>query len=66
MNKLLNVAFAIGLALTGTSAVMADKPATPAMVTINQLPTLKQEPQHSTGVNVSPLVLNVPTIVNSR
>ncbi|MCW9691781.1 carboxy terminal-processing peptidase [Proteus mirabilis] len=48
MNKLLNVAFAIGLALTGTSAVMADKPATPAMVTINQLPTLKQEPQHST------------------
>src|SRR5699024_10858591 len=25
-----------------------DKPATPAMVTINQLPTLKQEPQHST------------------
>lgn len=48
MNKLLNVAFAIGLTLTGTSVVMAEKPATPAMVTIDQLPELKQEPQHST------------------
>ncbi|MBI6543179.1 carboxy terminal-processing peptidase [Proteus vulgaris] len=48
MNKLLNVAFAIGLTLTGTSVVMAEKPATPAMVTIDQLPDLKQEPQHST------------------
>ncbi|MBI6511380.1 carboxy terminal-processing peptidase [Proteus sp. PR00174] len=48
MNKLLNVAFAIGLVLTGTSVVMAEKPATPAMVTIDQLPKLKQEPQHST------------------
>ncbi|MDL5166031.1 carboxy terminal-processing peptidase [Proteus faecis] len=48
MNKLLNVAFAIGLTLIGTSVVMAEKPATPAMVTIDQLPKLKQEPQHST------------------
>ncbi|CRL58971.1 carboxy terminal-processing peptidase [Proteus penneri] len=48
MNKLLNVAFAIGLTLIGTSVVMAEKPATPAMVTIDQLPELKQEPQHST------------------
>ena len=48
MNKLLNVAFAIGLTLTGTSVVMAEKPATPAMATIDQLPELKQEPQHST------------------
>ncbi|MBG6030354.1 carboxy terminal-processing peptidase [Proteus hauseri] len=48
MNKLLNVAFAIGLTFTATSVVMAEKPATPAMVTIDQLPELKQEPQHST------------------
>ncbi|WP_337240509.1 carboxy terminal-processing peptidase [Proteus faecis] len=48
MNKLLNVAFAIGLTLIGTFVVMAEKPATPAMVTIDQLPKLKQEPQHST------------------
>ncbi|MEQ4923635.1 carboxy terminal-processing peptidase [Proteus hauseri] len=48
MNKLLNVAFVIGLTLTGTSVVMAEKPATPARATINQLPMLKQEPQHST------------------
>lgn len=48
MNKLLNVAFVIGLTLTGTSVVMAEKPVTPAMATIDQLPMLKQEPQHST------------------
>ncbi|OAT21601.1 carboxy terminal-processing peptidase [Proteus myxofaciens] len=48
MNKLLNVAFAIGLTLTGTSVVMAEKTVTPAVVTIDQLPKLKQEPQHST------------------
>lgn len=48
MNKLLKVAFAIGLALSGTSVVMAEKMATPAVVSIDQLPDLKQAPQHST------------------
>ncbi|QAV24405.1 carboxy terminal-processing peptidase [Proteus hauseri] len=48
MNKLLNVAFVIGLTLTSTSVVMAEKPAIPAIATIDQLPMLKQEPQHST------------------
>ena len=50
MNKLLNVAFAIGLALTGTSAVMADKPATSAMtaeVPVNANPIAKATTFHS-------------------